>query len=170
VLVGGVDTSQSQLAHAVRLLAEHPDQLALLAEDPSLAANAVEEALRYEPITPFTARILIEDVVFRDVTFPGGTIVMVCAFTGNRDLDGDAGGDGSADRFDITADRGRARPLTFGAGVHYCLGANLARVELQEGLAFLAERMRGLELDGEPEYGSVSGIYGLEKLPIRFTL
>ena len=57
VLVGGVDTSQSQLAHTIRLLAEHPEQWALLVEDPSLAERAVEEALRYEPITPFTARI-----------------------------------------------------------------------------------------------------------------
>ncbi|HTZ88134.1 MAG TPA: cytochrome P450, partial [Solirubrobacteraceae bacterium] len=61
VLVGGVDTSQSQLSHAIRLLAEHPDQLALLAERPELADAAVEEALRYEPITPFTARITVED-------------------------------------------------------------------------------------------------------------
>ncbi len=92
VLVGGVDTSQSQLAHAIRLLAEHPDQWALLAENPALAPQAVEEALRYEPITPFTARILTEEVSFRDVTFPEGTVVMVCAFTGNRDLEDDAAG------------------------------------------------------------------------------
>jgi cytochrome P450 len=170
VLVGGVDTSQSQLAHAIRLLAEHPQQWALLARDPSLAEKAVEEALRYEPITPFTARILTEEVSFRDVSFPEGTMVMVCAFTGNRDLDEDAGGEGGPDSFDITAERGRARPLTFGAGVHYCLGANLARVELQEGLAFLAQHMRGLELDGEPVYESVSGIYGLAELPISFTV
>jgi cytochrome P450 len=170
VLVGGVDTSQSQLAHAVRLLAEHPEQWARLAEDPTLAERAVEEALRYEPITPFTARITTEEVSFRDVTFPEGTIVMVCAFTANRDLDGDAGGPGGPDRFDIMAERGRARSLTFGAGVHNCLGANLARVELQEGLAFLASRMKGLELDGEPVYESISGIYGLAELPIRFSL
>jgi cytochrome P450 len=170
ILVGGVDTSQSQLAHAIRLLAEHPQQWELLAREPSLAENAVEEALRYEPITPFTARITTEEVTFRDVTFPKDTMVMVCAFTGNRDLDDDARGDGGPDSFDITADRGRARPLTFGAGVHYCLGANLARVELQEGLAFLSQRMHGLELDGEPEYENPSGIYGLAKLPIRFTL
>jgi cytochrome P450 len=169
VLVGGVDTSQSQLAHAIRLLAEHPEQWEPLANDPSLAERAVEEALRYEPITPFTARILTEEISFRDVTFPEGTMVIVCAFTGNRDLDGDAGGKGGPDRFDITADRGRARALTFGAGVHYCLGANLARVELQEGLAFMAQHMRGLELDGEPVYESVSGIYGLAELPIRFS-
>jgi cytochrome P450 len=170
VLVGGVDTSQSQLAHAIRLLAEHADQWELLAEDLSLADAAVEEALRYEPITPFTARILVEDVEFRDVTFPEGTIVMVCAFTGNRDLDADASGAGGADVFDITADRGRARSLTFGAGVHYCLGANLARVELQEGLAFLSEHMHDLRLDGEPVFEGVSGIYGLAELPIAFSV
>ncbi len=170
VLVGGVDTSQSQLAHAIRLLAEHPDQWALLAEDPSLAERAVEEALRYEPITPFTARILVEEVEFRGVRFPEGTIVIVCAFTGNRDLEADASGDSGPDSFDITAERGRARPLTFGAGVHYCLGANLARVELQEGLAFLSQHMPGLELDGEPVFEGVSGIYGLAELPIRFSV
>ena len=170
VLVGGVDTSQSQLAHAIRLLAENPDQLAPLAADPSLADAAVEEALRYEPITPFTARILVEDVEYRGVSFPQDTIVMVCAFTGNRDLDAADAGEAGADSFDITAPRGRARPLTFGAGVHYCLGANLARVELQEGLAFLATRLHGLRLDGEPLFESVSGIYGLAELPIAFSV
>ena len=107
---------------------------------------------------------------FRDVTFPEGTVVMVCAFTGNRDLDEDAAGKGGAERFDITAERGKARALTFGAGVHYCLGANLARVELQEALTFLAPRLKDLELDGEPVYESISGIYGLAELPIRFSL
>jgi cytochrome P450 len=170
ILVGGVDTSQSQLAHAIRLLAQHPDQWALLVDDPSLAERAVDEALRYEPITPFTARITTEELVFRDVAFPADTIVMVCAFTGNRDLDSDAAGERGADEFDITAERGHARPLTFGAGVHYCLGANLARVELQEGLAFLSQNLHGLELDGEPVFEGVSGIYGLAELPVRFAL
>jgi cytochrome P450 len=170
VLAGGVDTTQSQLAHAVRLLAEHPQQWELLAEDPSLAQAAVDEALRFEPITPFTARMTTEDVVFRDVTFPEGTIVMVCAFTGNRDLADDERGVGGPDCFDITASRGRARELTFGAGVHYCVGANLARLELQEALSFLARRVRGLELDGEPVFESILGIYGLAELPIRFSV
>jgi cytochrome P450 len=170
VLVGGVDTSQSQLAHAIRLLAEHPQQWQLLVADPTLADRAVEEALRYEPITPFTARILTKDVEHRDVTFPEGTVVMVCAFTGNRDLDAEDAGEGGADSFDITAERGRARALTFGAGVHYCLGANLARVELQEGLAFLAQHMPDLALDGPPVFESVSGIYGLAELPISFSV
>jgi cytochrome P450 len=175
ILVGGVDTSQSQLAHTVRLLAEHPGQWQMLVEDPALAGAAVEEALRYEPITPFTARILTEEIVFRDVTFPEGTVVMVCAFTGNRDLDEGSGASGEAERFDIAAAErrpasSRARALTFGAGVHYCVGANLARLELQEALSFLAENVRGLELDGEPVFEGVSGIYGLSELPLRLTL
>jgi cytochrome P450 len=160
ILVGGVDTTQSQLAHALRLFAEHPDQWDLLADNPLLAPQAVEEVVRFEPITPFTARIAMEDVTYRDVLFPEGTVVLVCAFTGNRD--------GIPDGFDITADRGGAKPLTFGAGVHYCLGANLARAELQEALAFLAPRLRKFRLDGEPEYGSIDGIYGLESLPVRW--
>jgi cytochrome P450 len=170
VLAGGVDTTQSQLAHTIRLLAEHPEQWAALVENRELADGAVEEALRYEPITPFTARITNEDLTFRGVTFPEGTIVMVCAFTGNRDLDAEDAGEGGADSFDITAERGRARALTFGAGVHYCLGANLARVELQEGLAFLAQHMPDLALDGPPVFESVSGIYGLAELPISFSV
>jgi cytochrome P450 len=174
VLVGGVDTSQSQLAHAVRLLAEDADQWRALTEDASLAEQAVEEALRFEPITPFTARILTEDVVYRDVSFPVDSVVMICAFTGNRDLDA-AGSGAGAERFDLragtrTAQGKTARPLTFGAGVHYCLGANLARLELREALEFLARRVRRLELAGEPVFESVSGIYGLAELPLRFSL
>jgi cytochrome P450 len=172
VLIGGVDTTQSQLAHAVRLLAEHPEQWAALVEDPSLAGRAVEEALRYEPITPFTARITVEDLTYRDVTFPKDTIVMVCAFTGNRDLPNGGGGGGEgaggANNFDITVERPKARALTFGAGVHYCLGANLARLELEEGLSFLARKMPRLELDGPPVFESILGIYGLAELPIKF--
>ena len=152
VLAGGVDTTQSQLAHAVRLLAENPEQWALLVENPQLAEAAVDEALRFEPITPFTARITTEEVVFRDVSFPAETIVIVSAFSGNRDLEQGEPGAAGADTFDITADRGNARALTFGAGVHYCVGANLARLELREALSFLAHRVRGLELDGDPVF------------------
>jgi cytochrome P450 len=159
VLVGGVDTTQSQLAHALRLFADHPDQWERLAAEPELAPKAVDEVLRFEPITPFTARIAMQDVEYRDVTFPEGTVVLVCAFTGNRD--------GEPDAFDIAAER-KGKPLTFGAGVHYCLGANLARAELQEALIFLAPRTPGLALDGEPEYGTIDGIYGLDALPIRW--
>jgi cytochrome P450 len=162
VLIGGVDTSQSQLAHAIRLLAEDPDQWAALRADPTLAGAAVEEALRFEPITPFTARIVVEDLEVRGVDFPAGTVVLVASIAANRD------GVSDPDRFDITRADG-ARITTFGAGIHYCLGANLARAELQEALTFLAARVEHLELDGEPVFGSVSGIYGLDALPIRFS-
>jgi len=163
VLIGGIDTTQSQLAHTLRLLAEHPDQWALLREDPAgRAAAAVEEALRYEPITPFTARILLEDVDYRDVSFPKDTILLICAHTANRDVpDGEV--------FDVAAPREAGRPLTFGAGIHYCLGANLARAELQEGLRLIAERVERIELAGEPAYEGVQGVYGLRALPLRLT-
>ena len=164
ILVGGVDTSQSQLAHAVRLLAGHPEQWQRLRDDPAgLASAAVDEALRFEPITPFTARIMVEEVEYRGVTFPVGSIVLISAWHANRD-------GVEPDTFDITADREGARVLTFGAGVHYCVGANLARAEMQEALIFLAERVRSLALTGEPEFGNASGIYGLETLPLRFEL
>jgi cytochrome P450 len=88
---------------------------------------------------------------------------MICSFTGNRDpglfVDPQA--------FDITVDREKARILTFGAGIHYCVGANIARAELEEALAFLATRIETLEPAGEPELQTVSGIYGLESLPLR---
>jgi cytochrome P450 len=161
ILVGGVDTSQSQLAHAIRLLAEHPEQWEQLRADPAgLALAAVDEALRYEPITPFTARITTDHLEHRGVGFPPGSIVLVSAWHANRDGIGD-------DSFDIAADRPRARALTFGAGIHYCVGANLARAEMQEALVFLAERVSRVTLDGDPEFGTPSGIYGLETLPVR---
>src|SRR5947209_9242208 len=164
VLIGGVDTTQSQLAHAVRLFALHPDQWRLLAERPDLAAGAVDEVLRFEPVTPFTARMATCDVAYRDITFPEGTVIMVCAFSGNRDPDAYD----DPERFDITREAGGVRALTFGAGIHYCLGANLARAELQEALRFLPPRMPGLELAGETVLKSIHGVYGLDELPVRF--
>ena len=164
VLVGGVDTTQSQLAHAIRLFAAHPDQWELLGRRSELAPQAVDEVLRFEPITPFTARVTLEDVDYRGVTFPEGTVVMVSAFDANRD----PGAYREPERFDITAERDRAKPLTFGAGIHFCLGANLARAELQEAVGFLAGRMVGLEPAGEPVFGSINGIYGLDALAGRF--
>ena len=164
VLVGGVDTTQSQLAHGIRLFAERPDQWRLMADEPALADAAAEEVLRFEPITPFISRVVLEDIDYRGVTFPRGALIFACTATANRDGGDEPGPDG----FDVTADRARAKPLTFGAGPHFCLGANLARAELQEAFAFLARTMPGLELDGEPVHGSPLGVYGLHALPIRF--
>jgi cytochrome P450 len=161
LLAGGIDTTAGQLAHAIRLFAARPGQWALLAAEPSLVPRAVEEVLRFEPVTPFTARICLEQVEHRGVVFPAGTIVAVCAERANRQ-----GEDG--ENFDITAPR-ESRLLTFGAGIHYCLGANLARAELEEALAFLAPRTPGLALDGPPQLGGIEGIYGVDKLPITWS-
>ncbi len=164
VIAGGIDTTQSQLAHALRLFAGHPDQWELLAAHPELAGQAVLEVLRFEPITPFTARVCTETLEHRGVVFPPGTIVAVCAERANREPAGDDAGE----RFDITVSH-EDRLLTFGAGAHYCLGANLARAELEEALVFLAPRMPGLALAGPPRLGGVEGIYGIEELPLRWS-
>jgi cytochrome P450 len=161
LLAGGIDTTSAQLAHAVRLFARHPGQWARLAADPGLVPRAVEEVLRFEPVTPFTARICLDQVEHRGVIFPPGTIVAVCAERANRESE-------AGEAFDITAARD-TRLLTFGAGPHYCLGANLARAELEEALAFLAPRTPGLALDGPPQLGGVEGIYGIDKLPITWS-
>jgi cytochrome P450 len=161
VLAGGVDTTQAQLAHALRLFAAHPGQWALLAEDPGLAPAAVREVLRFEPITPFTARICLDPVAFRGVEFPADSIVAICAARANRETP-------DGERFDITAERD-GRVLTFGAGTHYCLGANLASAELEEALTFLAPRMPGLTADGPAGLGGVEGIYNVESLPLAWS-
>jgi cytochrome P450 len=161
VIAGGGDTTQSQLAHALRVFTEHGEQWALLAQHPELVPRAVREVMRFEPITPFTARLCVEDVEYRDVVFPAGTILAICAERANREC-------GDGERFDITAER-EARPLTFGAGAHYCLGANLARAELEEALAFLAPRLPELALDHAASLGTVDGVYGIDALPLRWS-
>jgi len=160
VIAGGVDTTQAQLSHAMRLFAAHPRQWERLGERPGLVPRAVEEVLRAEPITPFTARICTADLEHRGVRFPAGTIVAICAERANREQD-------RGEEFDITAERD-GRLLTFGAGAHYCLGANLARAELEEALAFLAPRMPGLAAAGPARLGGVEGIYGIDELPLTW--
>jgi cytochrome P450 len=160
VIAGGIDTTQAQLSHAMRLFAAHPRQWELLRADPGLTRPAVDEVLRVEPITPFTARICTADLEHRGVIFPAGTIVAVCAERANREQDG-------GEDFDITARRD-GRLLTFGAGTHFCLGSNLARAELEEALTFLAPRMPGLAAAGPAALGGVEGIYGIDELPLSW--
>jgi cytochrome P450 len=161
LLAGAIDTTAGQLAHAIRLFAMHPAQWQLLAERPLLASSAVEEVLRFEPVTPFTARICTQDIVHRGVLFPAGTVVAVCAERANRE-----GSDGES--FNIAAPH-RERLLTFGAGPHHCLGINLARAELEEALTFLAPRMPGLALSRAPRLSGVDGIRGVDKLLITWS-
>src|SRR5262245_18559478 len=162
VLAGGIDTTTAQLAHALRLFAAHPEQWELLGQRPELVPGAVDEVLRFEPITPFTARLCTEQIEHRGVIFPAGTIVAICAERANRETD-------AGEVFDITAGRAGERVLTFGAGAHFCLGQNLARAELEEALGFLAPRMPGLRHDGDERLGGVEGIYGIEWLPLAWS-
>jgi cytochrome P450 len=165
VLMAGTDTTRNQLACSVALLADRPDDWRRLAEEPALAAPAVEETMRHLGAVRGTARFASEDIEYRGVLFPKGTFVMTSLAVAN--LDGEAYADPHA--FDL----GRpATPqqLTFGSGIHFCLGAALARAELQEALPLLARRMPDLELDGPVEWKpSTVGIWGPARLPLRFT-
>ena len=96
VIAGGVDTTQAQLSHALRLFAEHPAQWDLLAREPDRIPAAVDEVLRFEPITPFTARICTSRIEHRGVIFPAGSIVAICAERANR-------AQGAGEEFDVTA-------------------------------------------------------------------
>ena len=104
---------------------------------------------------------MVEDVEYRDVVFPKDTIVLVGAVTANRD------GDPDPHHFDLRVPRDTGKPLTFGAGIHYCLGANLARAEMQEAMLHMARTVSEIRLDGETEFDSINGIYGIEKLPVE---
>ncbi len=165
VIIAGTDTTRNQLGCSVALLAEHPEQWKLLAEQPDLASRAVEETMRYFGAVRGTARFASEDIVYRDVLFPKGTFIGTSLATANFDPTVFS----DPDRFDITREPTRQPQLTFGSGIHYCLGAALARAELQEALPLLARRMPGLALDGQPTWKpNAVGIFGPDHLPVTF--
>jgi cytochrome P450 len=166
VLVGGTDTTRNQLGCTVAVFAEHPEQWKLLAEQPQLAPRAVEESMRYFGAIRGTGRFASEDIVYRDILFPAGTLVSPSLAAANHDPTAfdDPG------TFDITRPAPEHPHLTFGAGIHYCLGAALARAELQEALPILARRMPDLSIDGAVVWKPATvGIFGPERLPVRFT-
>jgi cytochrome P450 len=165
VLMAGTDTTRNQLACALALFAEFPDQWALLAERPELAPRAVEEAMRYLGAVRGTVRFAPEDIVFRDVLFPKGTLVFVSLAGANRD----PGTYDDPGTFDIARER-TVQQMTFGSGIHHCMGAALARAELQEALTLLSRQMPGLAPDGPVEWKPTSfGIWGPARLPLRFS-
>jgi cytochrome P450 len=164
VLMAGTDTTRNQLACAVALFSDHPDQWSLLAHQPELAARAVEEAMRYLGAVRGTARVASEEIVYRDVLFPTGTLVSTSLTGANHDPDVWE----RPDAFDITLER-NATQMTFGAGIHHCMGAALARAELQEALPILARRMPGLTRQGDIEWKPQTfGIWGPARLHVRF--
>lgn len=165
VIVGGTDTTRNQLGCAVALFAQHPDQWALLAEKPELAPRAVEEAMRYFGAVRGTARFASCDIEYRDVLFPAGTFMAVALADANRD----PAVFNEPDAFDITSEASGQPQMTFGSGIHYCLGAALARAELQEALPLLAQRMPKLAIDGDITWKPEGvGIFGPAHLPVTF--
>jgi cytochrome P450 len=166
VIVGGTDTTRNQLGLALALFAEYPEQWALLGKDPSLAQRAVEEVLRFSGAVGGTIRFASEDIEYNGVLFPKGTFMSTSMSTGNYD----ASVFPTPETFDITREPVGQPHLSLGAGIHYCLGASLARAELQEAFTVLSQRMLNLELDGPVVYKPSSvGIFGPASLPVKFT-
>ena len=122
--------------------------------------------MRYFGAVRGTARFASVDIEYRDMLFPAGTFIGPSLALANRDpaIFSDPG------VFDITREPSNKPQLTFGSGIHFCLGAALARAEQQEALVLMAQRMPDLELAGEITWKPSSvGIFGPDKLPIRFT-
>lgn len=163
LLMAGTDTTRNQLAAAIDVLCDHPDQWALLAEHPELAPQAVEEIMRHSPVILAPFRVATEDVQLGEVTIPEGTFVLANIASANRDpavFD-------DPDRLDITRTNSPAL-LSFGGGVHHCLGAHLARLELAEALSVMTRRMPNVRRAGPAPWKPLVGITGPTTLPIEF--
>jgi cytochrome P450 len=163
LLIAGTDTTRNQLAAAVHVLCDHPDQWAMLGRHPELAANAVEETMRHSPIAWGTLRVALQDVELAGVMVPAGTLVVANTASANRDPDVYD----HPDRLDITRE-GAAPMQTFGAGMHYCLGANLARLELAEALTVITREMPNAWRTGPAPWKPLTGLSGPTTLPIEF--
>lgn len=166
VLMAGTDTTRNQLACCIALLGAHPDQWSRLVADPTLAPRVVDETMRYLGAVQGTVRVASEDIEYRDVLFPRGTLVFLSLAGGNRDPEVFP----DPETFDVT--RESAVPhLTFGSGIHYCLGAHLARGELQEALTLIAVRFPDLAPAGPVEWKPENfGIWGPSHLPVSWTV
>lgn len=163
LLIAGHETTVNLIGNGALQLLRHPEQLAKLQADPSLAASAVEEVLRYDPPVQLDGRLAAEDNEIGGVTVPKGQFVLLLLGAANRDP---AQFEEPA-RFDIT--RNDDRHLAFGYGIHFCLGAPLARLEGEIALRSLTQRFRHLRLLVDtPRYKEQITIRGPESLPIGF--
>jgi cytochrome P450 len=143
------------------LLAEHPDQRRELVHDRSLIPNAIEELLRYEAPSPVQARVVAHDVEHHDQSVPAGSIMVLLNGSGNRDERHFP----NADRFDIHRDIGHH--LSFGYGIHFCLGAALARLEGRVALDEVLNRFPEWEVDWDNATQALtSTVRGWETLPV----
>jgi cytochrome P450 len=162
LLFAGYDTTRNQLALGMTLFCDHTDQWKLLHEQPELAPRAVDEIMRSFGAISMTPRATTTEIEVDDWVIPAGVMVSLGLAAANRDPAVYT----DPDTFDITV--GREPHLTFGGGPHFCLGANLARAEMQEALPILAARMPDVTADGEPAWRSPGGIFGPTVLPLRF--
>jgi cytochrome P450 len=160
--IAGHETTVNLIAGGTLALLRHPDQLALLREDPGLTGNAVEELLRYDSPVQASRRITLEPVTIGGADIPAGAFVMASLGSANRDESF-----WGPDAAELRLDRENARQhVSFGAGPHHCLGASLARLEASIALARLAARFPGLALDGEVTWNGRINLRGPADLPV----
>ncbi|MGW1590123.1 cytochrome P450 [Streptomyces sp. NPDC002386] len=164
LLIAGHETTVNLITNGMLTLLRHPDVLRRLREDPGLAANIVEELLRYEPpVQIVPQRTCISDIEVRGVTIPKGSRIWLMLAAGNRDPERFK----HPERFD--PDRGDIQHLGFGSGIHSCFGAPLARLETQIALSELARRLDNPRLvEDPPPYRQNAVLRGPRHLRIAF--
>ncbi|GAA0471341.1 cytochrome P450 [Streptomyces sp. NPDC046215] len=165
LLFGGYETSAQLISSVVLSLLRHPGQLAAVRRDPGLLPGAVDEVLRHEgPVNPGLNRYALEDVEIGGVTIPEGSYVILGVAAANRDPRHWA----DPDRFDITR-TASARQLGFGYGLHYCIGARLAQLEVEITLATALRRYPGLRLavPADELRWRAGSVRGVSELPLR---
>jgi cytochrome P450 len=162
VLAGaGNETTGRLIGWLTKVLAEHPDQRRELVADRSLIPNTIEETLRFEPTGPHIARYVARDVEYYGQTVPAGSAMLLLIGSANRDERRYE----HPDRFDIHRDLGQH--LTFGYGLHFCLGAALARLEGRVALDELLNRFPEWEVDYDAaRLSSTSTVRGWESMPV----
>jgi cytochrome P450 len=166
LLIAGHETTVHMIANGVAALLLNPEQLQILREDPGLIPSAVEEFLRYDgPVERGTLRFATQDIEIAGVPIPRGCFVHLSLGSAHRDPVAFE----APDRLDVQGKR--VRHMAFGHGIHFCLGAPLARMEGQIAFATLLRRMPDLELAVAPSQlrwiADTSIVHGLERLPVR---
>ena len=159
----GHETTVNLIGNGLLALFRNPDQLALLKANPSLITNAIEEFLRYDSSVQMTGRVALEDIDdLGGKRIPKGESVLCLLGSANRDP---AVYPDRPDQLDIT--RPNVKPMSFGGGIHYCLGAQLARIEAEIAIATLLRRLPALRLDDadNPEWRPTFVLRGLKRLP-----